>query len=161
MGDTYLISGLVTLRRELTGQIIALEDQAAEFRKSVAHVDAVLRLVDPAFDLERVPPKRVAHRSRYFGSQELSRMLREVLRDMDGRSAGIAEIGDAVMTRKGMDQTDDFLRPRVHRSVWAGLDRLAKRGRVERSGYGKQSLWKLAEREPGLPLSRAPERHGD
>ena len=145
MGDTYLISGLVALRRELTGQIVALESQAAELRKSVTHVDAVLKLVDPAFDVERVPPKRLSHRSRYFGNQELSRMLREVLRDMDGRSGSIVEIADAVMKRKGMDLTDDFLLPRIQKTVWAGLDRLAKRGRVERSGYGKQSLWKIRD----------------
>jgi hypothetical protein len=107
----------------------------------------VLRLVDPAFDVERVPPKRLSHRSRFFGNQELSRMLREVLRDIDGRQASIVEIADAVMRRKGMDATDDFLLPRIQKTVWAGLDRLAKRGRVERSGYGKQSLWKLAEPE--------------
>jgi hypothetical protein len=145
MGDTYLISGLVALRRELTGQIVALENQASELRKSVTHVDAVLKLVDPAFDVERVPPKRLSHRSRYFGNQELSRMLREVLRDMDGRSGSIVEIADAVMKRKGMDLTDDFLLPRIQKTVWAGLDRLAKRGRVERSGYGKQSLWKIRD----------------
>jgi hypothetical protein len=145
MGDTYLISGLVALRRELTGQIVALEEQAAELRKSVTHVDAVLRLVDPAFDVERVPPKRLSHRSRYFGNQELSRMLREVLRDLDGRQASIVEIADAVMKRKGMDVTDDFLLPRIQKTVWAGLDRLAKRGRVERSGYGKQSLWRIRD----------------
>jgi hypothetical protein len=145
MGDTYLISGLVALRREITGQIVVLENQAAELRKSVAHLDAVLKLVDPAFDVERVPPKRLSHRSRYFGNQELSRTLREVLRDLDGRSGSIVEIADAVMRRKGMDLTDDFLLPRIQKTVWAGLDRLAKRGRVTRSGYGKQSLWKLAE----------------
>jgi hypothetical protein len=145
MGDTYLISGLVALRRELTGQIVALEDQAAELRKSVTHVDAVLRLVNPAFDVERVPPKRLSHRSRFFGNQELSRMLREVLRDLDGRQASIVDIADAVMKRKGMDLTDDFLLPRIQKTVWAGLDRLAKRGRIERSGYGKQSLWKIRD----------------
>ena len=72
-------------------------------------------------------------------------MLREVLRDMDGRSGSIVEIADAVMKRKGMDLTDDFLLPRIQKTVWAGLDRLAKRGRVERSGYGKQSLWKIRD----------------
>lgn len=49
------------------------------------------------------------------------------------------------MKLKGMDPADDFLLPRIQKTVWAALDRLAKRGRVERTGYGKQISWKLTE----------------
>jgi hypothetical protein len=45
-----------------------------------------------------------------------------------------SKIADAVMKRKGMDLTDDFLRPRIQKTVWAVLERLTKRGRVERGG---------------------------
>jgi hypothetical protein len=47
MGDSYAISALVTKRGEIAGLILDLEKQLADYRASLAHIDAVLKLLDP------------------------------------------------------------------------------------------------------------------
>jgi hypothetical protein len=45
MGNSYAISALVTKRGEIAGLILDLEKQLADYRASLAHIDAVLHSV--------------------------------------------------------------------------------------------------------------------
>jgi hypothetical protein len=49
---------LVEKRAELTGEIRQLEDRLEQLRSDVLHVDAVIRLMDPAFQPDAIVPKK-------------------------------------------------------------------------------------------------------
>jgi hypothetical protein len=80
MGDTFIISGLRDKRSELAGQIVELEKQAMRLRADLAHVEATLRIFDPSAELERVVPRKLDNRAKWFKNGELSRHCREFLR---------------------------------------------------------------------------------
>ena len=108
---------------------------------------------------QHIRPKQVRGRNRYFGQGELSRLCREAFRDAPG-PLSVADLVAAVIAAKGFDAGDRMLRDRIDDLVKAALGPMRRVGSVEKIGEGRGVRWKLAEREPGLPLSRAPAREG-
>ena len=136
MGNTFVISGLKEMRRELAGQIEDLEKRTAHKRADLAHVNAVLRLYDPSAAHDQVRPKAIAHRNRFFGNGELSRHCLDTLRSAEGLAIPADDIAIATMKAKGMPLGDDPLRQKLLRSTLYALKRLIQRGIVEKIGNG-------------------------
>jgi hypothetical protein len=55
----FYLSGFVGKRAELTGEIKLLE-RLEQLRSDVLHVDAAIRIIDPAFKLDSIVPKSAA-----------------------------------------------------------------------------------------------------
>jgi len=64
MGDSYAISTLTTMHAKIVGLIIDLERQLADYRASLMHIAAVLKLLDPTIKLSAIRAKgRMVDRS--------------------------------------------------------------------------------------------------
>lgn len=142
MGDTFIISGLREKRSSVAGRIVELRREAEQLEADLFHIDAVLRLyeVEPA----DIPTKgRVPVRSTYFGRNEITRRIYEVLR-VEGSVAAV-EIAVQARRDKGIDPANRKLRANFAQRFLTSLHDLRKAGTVERIGGGKGVRWRLAE----------------
>jgi hypothetical protein len=83
-GDRYALSALKKRRALLASEIVHLERQLSARRESLGHVDATLRLLDPAVDIDAIPNRRTVKRIRLFRQGGLGRLILGVLRDANG-----------------------------------------------------------------------------
>lgn len=137
MGIPVALSALVDKRATLAGDIRELEERLEQLRSEVLHVDAVIRLMDPAYQLDAIVPKVRRQRRQWFGNGELVRSILETLRKA-AQPLTTREIGLAVMERKGFDTNDGATLRLIEKRVDATLRR--RPGMVERVVYGPRSV---------------------
>lgn len=82
MADTHVISALVDKRARLDGEIKARRFQIMRLEAELAHVDAVIRMFNPSYDIEKIATKRSftknpAGTRKGAGSREALTVLRE------------------------------------------------------------------------------------
>ena len=80
MDEPHVISALRAKRAELAGEIGAAEKRIAQLRADLVHLDATLRLFDPAADSAAIPARRPYRRRRWFSDGELPRRILDTLR---------------------------------------------------------------------------------
>ena len=95
-----VVNGLVEKRAELAGEIKAAEKNLHVMRESLSHLDATIRLLAPEVQLSRISAKRRYRRSNLFEHGELSRSVRETLRDAKAPLSS-RDIAIAVLTPRG------------------------------------------------------------
>lgn len=103
--NAYCLSGLIDKRAELAGEIRALETRLEQLRSDVLHLDASIRIIDPAYQVDAIVPKTRRPRRDWFGHGELLRMILETLRKSP-EPLMAKEIALALMERKGFDTND-------------------------------------------------------
>ena len=59
MAESHVISGLAAKRSEVAGYILKYEQQIAELRCDLAHLDATIKLFDPEFNLRGIRAKEI------------------------------------------------------------------------------------------------------
>jgi len=142
MGDTYVISGLRERRAELARQIVDAQHALDLLRGDLIHIDAVLRLY--GVEAGDIPMKgRVSIRSAYFDRNEISRRVRDMLRERETISAD--DVSVRAMQDKRLDPDNDRkLRTDFNKRILVSLHDMMKAGQVERIGKGRGVRWKLA-----------------
>ncbi len=80
MVELQVISGLQDKRSELIGLVGRLEQQLAEHRGNLTHLDATMRLFDPDLLLQDAEPKQ-RERISWFRHGECLRVIYDVLRE--------------------------------------------------------------------------------
>jgi hypothetical protein len=143
MGEPHVVSALVRKRAELAGEIEEAEKRIAQLRADLVHVDAVLRLFDPAAKPEAIPAKRPWRRTGWFADGELPRRVLDTLRTApEPLSAG--EIALRIMAAKGLDAGDaralEVIRDSVRRFLAGRKDGLVRRT----GGNGRDVRWRVA-----------------
>ena len=73
-------SALIRKRAEMSGEIEALRTKMARLQADLAHLDAVIRIMDPAAEPEAIRPKVPRNRCEWFGRGELFRLAMDALR---------------------------------------------------------------------------------
>jgi hypothetical protein len=141
------VAALTRKRTELAGEIEAGLARIARQGADLAHLDAVIRLMDPASDPEAIRPKVPRNNGcDWFGRGELAKMAFDALRDALQPLSAI-DIARAVVARKGMELGDTVALRRVKNMVDATLRR-REGGLVERVVYRPRSVgWKVATRD--------------
>lgn len=141
MAQSLIIHGLVEKCSEVSGIIADLEERTRQARASLAHIDAVIRLLDPDTDIDGIKPKRPAGtRFGVFGNGEISRRVREAIRD--AREPVAAEdIVRQAMTEKGLSPDDKHARQAIVRSFLWALHRMHVAGTVAKVGHGFGARW--------------------
>lgn len=143
MPDTIVVKALLDKGAEMRGQIAVLDGRLAKCRAELAHVQATLRLFDPAQDVKHVRPKAPAPpRSTYFAMGEITRRCRDALREATGPIAAM-DIAVTAMRDKGLDPADRAIRSDMIRRLLWTLHRLATEGQIERLGQGLGARWVL------------------
>jgi hypothetical protein len=140
MVEPHVISALSLKRAEISGHIHDLEKRIARQRVNLANLDATIRLFSPGTNPDAIPAKRPYRRTRYFGRNELSRLVMDALRLATGPLAA-ADIATAIMRAKGAAMDDAAFKAIVTDRVLAVLRRLAKRGEVARTGTSRNAQW--------------------
>ncbi len=140
----HVVSGLIEKRRELAGIIDRLQRELDQYRANLAHVDGTLRLLAEGLDPATLRPKRPYKRADYFGHNELSRLVLDMLRVSASEPIGIEEIAQRIAEVKGFDPADAELRAGIRQRIRAVLTRLHKQDVIEGVSGGRGSKWRLA-----------------
>jgi hypothetical protein len=140
---TQTIAELFDKRAELAGQIIQAEKRVRELRADLAHIEAAIRVLRPGIELEKVVPRHVEYRPRYFKRGELTRLIRNHIRQHAGEAVAVADIMPTAIGDRNLNAAEYR---RVEIVVYEALKKLAKRGTVEQAGVGaKRARWRLAD----------------
>ena len=138
-GDRYALSALRDKRAVLASEIVQLERQLRHRRESLGHVDATLRLLDPAIDTDQIPNKRPRRRVKLFRQGELGRMILKVLREAD-TPISTQDVATAIIQAGGHGES---ARGAVMPRVRGNLAYLHNREKIIKSGNGKDVRWVL------------------
>lgn len=130
MAESLVVSGLVSKRAEVAGQIASYKTEITRLQSALSYLDGSIKLFAPEYDLRTVKSKRTNTRNQYFKQGEAQRLTLDVMRE-----AGVAlcsrEITDALLQRKGIASTID-LSARIQKNVLAVMHRLEARNIVRK-----------------------------
>ena len=135
-------------REELSIQTREAERRCTNLRKALANLDAALAILTPD-DPGYVEPRRQYRRGAYFKRGELSRLVREALRDAS-KPLAAGEIAAGIVAAK---QFPEAAHPGIAKMVLCRLRALGKEGAVAKSGTTRDSRWTVcAASAEELPL---------
>jgi len=144
MSQPLIITGLMAKRAEVSGIVSDLEERTRQTRADLAHIDATIRLFDPNARPEAIPGKRPASRNGWFAAGEISRRIRDDLREAREPIAAEAIVRRA-MVAKGLDPEDKMIRQQLNRSFLWALHRMQVSGTVQKTGNGLGAKWGLPQ----------------
>lgn len=147
MAVSFIISGLVAKRAELTGQIEHYQSQIRQISMNLDHLDVTLQLFDPDYDLLSIKPKGIRTVNPWFVKGEITRLALDTLRTASA-PLSTCDIADALIARKGIAIAGTKERDRLTKSLLGALQQLRKGGVVDMVGRikgagGGPMLWQL------------------
>jgi len=144
MAELHVVSALRNKRAELAGIVRQLEQQLAQQRTNLAHLDATMQLFDPDIRPQEIHPKRQRARSAWFRQGECLRLIYDQLRDAP-RPVATRELAERIMRGKAIPATDDHRRELIQKTVLGSLNRAKETiARVETAGVVSWRLIKAA-----------------
>lgn len=144
MTNAYCISGLARKRADLAAELHELEQRADQLRAGIAHLDAVLVMMEPGKPEE---PRSKQYRPEWFGN--LGRLVLEALRDAPEPMTSM-QVAARVMELCGLETADRAMQEVVERRVAASLNR--RIGLVEKLPRGARGVvWRVTASE--LPVA--------
>jgi hypothetical protein len=142
MGELPIIDALRNKRSELVGLMSRLEQQLAQHRGSLTHLDATMRLFDPDMLSQNTDPAQPHRRVSWFRPGECRRLIYDVLRDAP-QPLATRELAERVMAAKGTPATDNRTRALIQKTVLASLSRA--RGTIERTETAGVVSWQVSQ----------------
>jgi hypothetical protein len=79
--DDIAVAQLVHLHADLGGKLLACQAQADRLASDMRHVEAVIRMFDPAYDVRQIAVKRRQSRNPWFKRGHMFRAAIDVLRE--------------------------------------------------------------------------------
>jgi hypothetical protein len=122
MAEPHVIGALRDKRAELDGMLRQLEQQLAQQRANLAHVDATMRLFDPDIRPKDIRPKRLRARNAWFRPGECLRLIYDELREAT-QPVTTRELAERIMRVKAIPAADDDRRERVQKTLLGSLNR--------------------------------------
>jgi hypothetical protein len=143
------VNALRNMRAKIAGDIEMHSREIDRLRAELVHLDATMRLFDPATDPDDIPAlKRYPRRTEWFARGEVSQRVWEALREQE--LIWPREIAKAAMAAKGIPDTDKAVaRDIIGRFTNVCYD-LTRRGKLVKIGDGQGARWRLAPKEPDL-----------
>ena len=124
---------------ELGGQILENRQRYDELSHQMRHVEAVIKMLDPSYNLARITVKR-RQPNKWLKRGTLYRRAVDVLRTATGPMT-TAEIGAAVLTAEGIEATTADAQA-VALGIQHSLKNHDGKG-VERAGDSSPARWRL------------------
>ncbi|MET3138553.1 hypothetical protein AAKU61_002923 [Undibacterium sp. GrIS 1.2] len=121
MAESLVVSGLVSKRAEVAGQIASFQTQITRLQDALSHLDGSIKLFAPDYDLRTVKARRTNERNQYFNRGEAQRMTLDAMREA-GSASTTREITIRLLKRKGIE-ADAALVARIQKNVIAVLHR--------------------------------------
>jgi uncharacterized coiled-coil protein SlyX len=122
MAERHVIGALRNKRAELSGTLRQLEQQLAQQRASLAHLDATMRLFDPEIRPNDICPKQQRARNVWFRPGECLRLIYDELRGAT-QPATTRDLAERIMRLKAMPTADDRCRELVQKTLLGSLNR--------------------------------------
>jgi hypothetical protein len=143
MGQTHIVSGLVTKRAEIDGQIISKLAEIKDLKQILHHIDRTIKVFSPEFDLRTIRATRTNTRNALFAHGETQRLVLGVMREY-GDCMTSRQIADAIIERKGFEALSSTI-TQVQKDVSNTLRRLERKEVVELSDNNDAILhWRIA-----------------
>ena len=134
MLEQHVIGALRNKRAELSGRLCLLEQQLAQQRADLAHLDATMRLFDPQIQPNDIRPRLPRARNAWFRPGECLRLIYDELRE-DAQPATTRELAERIMRRKAMPPMDGRGRELLQRTLLSSLNRAKTTiARIETAG---------------------------
>jgi hypothetical protein len=138
-GNRYALAALRDKRATLASEIVQLERQLRHRRDMLVHVDATLKILDPAIDIEAIPNKRRPQRVMLFRAGELTRAVLDAMRTRAEPMSG-PEIVAAILQAKGLSED---ARTALRAKVRSTLAYQQRQGKLAKSGEQKSARWTI------------------
>ena len=143
MAELHVMDALREKRSELMGLMSRLEQQLAQHRGRLTHLDATMRLFDPDLLSQNANPAPQRGRVSWFGPGECRRLIYNVLRDAP-QPLATRELAERVMAAKGIPAVDGRrTRALIQKTVLASLSRA--KGTVERAEVAGVVSWRVCQ----------------
>ena len=143
MGQTHIVSGLVTKRAEIDGQIIARLAEIKDLKQVLHHLDRTIKVFSPEFDLRTIRATRTNTRNALFQHGEAQRLVLGVMREY-GEAMTSRQITDAIIDSKGFEALSSTI-TQVQKDVSNILRRLERKEVVVLSDSNDAILhWRIA-----------------
>jgi hypothetical protein len=139
-----VVTTLTDRRARLAGEVRKLEERLGQARANLIHIDAVIRIFDPAYNPELITPKETRERSGWFENGEMPRLVLDTLRAAT-EPLTVRQISLAIAERRGFDPADKALLTVIDKRVDRSMRR-HKRGLLEKIGTaGVAGRWRIRE----------------
>ena len=142
MAEPPVIGGLRDKRAELAGMVNRLEQELAQHRASLVHLDATMRLFDPDIRPEAIRPRQPRAHNDWFRPGECLRLIYDVLRDAE-QPVTTRDLAGRIMAAKGIAEADTRARQLVHKTVLASLTRAKQT--IERLETAGVVSWRVGQ----------------
>jgi len=142
MGELPIVDALRNKRSELVGAMSQLEQQLAQHRGSLTHLDATMRLFDPDTLFQDTNPAQQRERVSWFRPGECRRLIYDVLRDAP-QPLATRELSERVTAAKGILAADGRTRALIQKTVLASLSRA--KGTIERTETAGVVSWRVCQ----------------
>lgn len=143
MAESHVVSGLVSKREEIAGQISTFQAEIGRLQSSLSHLDNTIKLFSPQYDLRTIKGKRSYTKSKNFERGEAQRMTLDVLREFKNPLCS-REIVDELLERKNIESNTTTI-VNLQKNILTILHSLEKRNIiVQVDNAGGALKWKIA-----------------
>ncbi len=143
MTELHVMDALREKRSELSGIVSCLEQQLAQHRDSLTHLDATMRLFDPDMLPQDTNPASQRERVSWFRPGECRRLIYDALRDAP-QPLATRDLAERVMAAKGIPVVDDHrTRALIQKTVLASLSQA--KGAIERTEMAGVVSWRVCQ----------------
>jgi hypothetical protein len=139
--DHPAVAYLVRLHADLGGKIWENRKEAERLADAMKHVEAVIKLFDPAYNVRRISIRRRHKGNDWFKRGTLLRHALDVLRKAQGPMTA-REITERMLAARGVNADPEGVR-RLIASVQASLQNHEGKT-VNRVGEGTPGRWRVA-----------------
>lgn len=141
MTNSFVISGLIAKRAELSGAIAAAEKAVDQMRANLESLDITIRLFDPSVAPKTIKPKQKRpSKAQLFRAGELTRTVLSILRQSE-KPMTVREVASAVGTQCSLDMSTIAAANVVVANVRAALARPHDGLRCEKRGREPMVYW--------------------
>lgn len=143
MAESHVVSGLLSKREEIAGQITTIQAEIGRLQGALTHLDNTIKLFSPQYDLRTIKGKRTYTKSKNFERGEAQRMTLDVLRELKMPLCS-REIVDELLERKNIESTTPNV-VNLQKNILTILHSLEKRKIIVQVDNAGGSLkWRIA-----------------
>jgi hypothetical protein len=135
------VAFLVRLHADLGGRIKANRAEAKRLAEDMKHVEAVLKMFDPAFNARAISARRRVTGNPWFKRGTLFRAALEALRDAE-KPVTVRELADAMLAAKRITGATAKQHDLLQAAIRSSLENHNGKT-VERVGEGSPMRWRL------------------
>jgi hypothetical protein len=140
--DHPAVPYLARLHADLGGQIQANQAEAKRLAEAMRHVEAVLKLYDPAYNVRGISVRRRVTGNPWFRRGTMFRYALDALRNAAAPMT-VRELTDAVMAAKRIASATPKQRAGLEAAVRSCLEHNIGKT-VQRAGEGVPKRWRIA-----------------